>query len=136
MMPSSITELSNELSDSIDIANPYEIVKILRSCDGQLFCGFKGYDSIYDFQIINVIHQIVNKCKAVLQSAEGKIVLSGAGTSGRLGFFLVREFNNVLNKSGHRKVFEYLIAGKDQALVKAQENTGNLLSSGMLNLRG
>ena len=123
-MPSSITELSNDLSDNVDIASAFEIVKILRSCDGQLFSGFKSYDSIYDVRSLDTIQQIISKCKTVLESSGGKIILSGAGTSGRLGFFLAREFNRVLNLSGHRSVFEYLIAGKDQALVKAQENTG------------
>jgi N-acetylmuramic acid 6-phosphate (MurNAc-6-P) etherase len=123
-MPASITELANELSESIDIATPNEIVKILRACDGQLFCGFKGYDSVYDVNVMGVIEKLVHECKIVLQSSEGKIILSGAGTSGRLGFFLAREFNRVLEASGHRAVFEYLIAGRDQALVKAQENTG------------
>lgn len=47
-----------------------------------------------------------------------KIIFSGAGTSGRIAFFVAKAFNNYFPSESY---FHYLIAGGDKALIVGQE---------------
>lgn len=46
-----ITELSNPLTYYMDISSPKDIVRMMRSCDGQIFSGFAAYPSLYDKEV-------------------------------------------------------------------------------------
>ena len=58
----------------------------------------------------------------MLEGPQSCFVLSGAGTSGRLAFLTARNFNRCLKAMGRPEIFQYLIAGGDASLIKAQEN--------------
>ena len=53
--------------------------------------------------------------------AEGVIVLTGCGTSGRIAFLTARTFNSVLATLGLPKIFRYLVSGGDPALLLSDE---------------
>ena len=50
-----------------------------------------------------------------------KVLLAGCGTSGRLGFFCSRQFNRILSKFGLFGVFDYSLAGDDEAIFVSNE---------------
>ncbi len=116
----SITEIPNELTSDIDLASPLGIVRQLRQSDGQIYNGYSTFPAISDQEILDRFETCVEMAADVLRSPEpARIVLSGAGTSGRLGMFVSRAFNRILPKS--KAIFRYLIAGGNLALIKAQE---------------
>ncbi len=118
----SITEIPNELTDGIDLASPLGIVRIFRQSDAQLFAGWRDFPGILDTEILRKMSRLVDWTLEILRT-EGtrRIVLSGAGTSGRLAYFATRTYNGILQRHGLEPIFRYLIAGGDAALIAAQE---------------
>ncbi|MCX7765145.1 MAG: hypothetical protein N2246_00340, partial [Candidatus Sumerlaeia bacterium] len=118
----SITETPNELTTDIDLADAVGICRLLRQTDSQIFNGWRHYPALRDSEIIERMQTAIKRIAGVLK-ARGKkcVVISGAGTSGRLAMFASRTFNYLLEDLGYQPVFEYLIAGGDKALIKAQE---------------
>lgn len=122
-----ITELPNEMSLNIDIASPTQIIRILRQCDSQIYGGWHEHGNIYDYT--HVISVIVVHCMYYLQqnfnnkntNKVNKIVLTGCGTSGRLGYLTARLFNEYLESINEKACFDYCIAGGDKALLTSQE---------------
>ncbi len=118
----SITELANPLTTDIDLAPPSGIVKMLRQTDSQIFNGWQTYDGLCDAAFLNRMRRAVDEAAAILGSkGKKKIIISGAGTSGRLAMFAARSFNRIARQAGMAPCFHYLIAGSDLALIKAQE---------------
>jgi len=118
----SITETPNKLTNDIDIASPTGIVRILRQSDSQIFNGWRDFPSLSDDEIHKKIEQCVLEFIRLLKSKGKKaIIISGAGTSGRLAMYVSRTFNLLLKKKGLEPIFHYLIAGGNLALIVAQE---------------
>ncbi|MGI8907856.1 MAG: hypothetical protein ACR2IE_15350 [Candidatus Sumerlaeaceae bacterium] len=117
----SITESPNELTTDIDIASPLQIVRLLRAADAQIFAGYGGYPGLYDNEIITKLARLAAVCARILHTRRGCIVLSGAGTSGRLAMFIARTFDEKLGADLATGPFRYTIAGGDAALIHAQE---------------
>jgi N-acetylmuramic acid 6-phosphate (MurNAc-6-P) etherase len=118
----SITEQPNPLTFDIDLASPSGIVKILRQTDSQIFNGWQTHDGLCDTAFLKRMRRAVDETAAILsQKGKKKIILSGAGTSGRLAMTAVRSFNRITRQAGMDPCFHYLIAGGDLALIKAQE---------------
>lgn len=119
---SSITELANSLTTDIDLATPTGIVKILRQTDAQIFNGWSTYDGLCDAAFLKRMRRAVDEAAAVLScNGKKKIIISGAGTSGRLAMIAARSFNRIARLAGADPCFHYLIAGGDLALIMAQE---------------
>lgn len=119
---SSITELTNSLTTDIDLATPSGIVKILRQTDAQIFNGWSTYDGLCDAAFLKRMRKAVDEAAAILSyNGKKKIIISGAGTSGRLAMIAARSFNRIARLAGADPCFHYLIAGGDLALIKAQE---------------
>ena len=117
-----VTEQSNDLSDDIDTASTKEMVNILKSCDQEIFHGWKGSDGINGSFILDKISKISEKIKEVVQDpANGTVIISGCGTSGRIAFLTARTFNNLLKSLHKEACFQYIIAGDDKALFTSQE---------------
>jgi N-acetylmuramic acid 6-phosphate (MurNAc-6-P) etherase len=116
----SITETPNSLSSDIDLASPAEIVRILRQADAQIFAGYRAYPGLYDSATIDCLASLARRAAQTIASPNGTIVLSGAGTSGRLAMFITRVFNQALQRPA-QPVFQYLMAGGNAALIQAQE---------------
>jgi N-acetylmuramic acid 6-phosphate (MurNAc-6-P) etherase len=134
-MGAPITETPNELTVDIDIAEPKGIVRLLRQTDSQIFNGYSIYPGLSDTEILKKIECAIEKT-AMVMKAKGKkaIVISGAGTSGRLAFFIARTFNRILAQSGHPPIFYYLMAGGDKALIRAQEGAEDNPKQAVLDL--
>ena len=136
----SITELPNSITTDIDLATPNGIVKLFRQTDAQIFNGWDISDGLCDIEIIKKIKIAVDAAAEILTfKGKKKIIISGAGTSGRLAMFISRNFNRLFKKRGVKIRFEYIIAGGDLALIKAQEGAEDnhiTAQSDLINLTG
>ncbi|HOB75358.1 MAG TPA: hypothetical protein PKG54_12635 [Phycisphaerae bacterium] len=121
MQKLSITEIPNELTMDIDVASPVGIVRLLRSTDAQIYSGYRGYPALCDDEIVSKIVQAVQWTASVLGREDSVVIISGAGTSGRLAMFAARAFNRYLRSHQRTPNVRYLIAGGDLALIAAQE---------------
>ena len=118
----SITEIPNALSTDIDMASPKGIVQILRQTDTQIFNGWGTFEGLCDPEILSRIRRAVDETAAMFaDKGRVKVIISGAGTSGRLAMFISRTFNRLAAQIGIEPCFHYLIAGGDLALIRAQE---------------
>lgn len=117
-----ITERANSLTDDIDVATPSEIIRLLRQCDSQLFSGWSKWPGLYDHETLETMKTISEEILSVLHSPENSmIVLSGCGTSGRLGFLVSQSFNEISRQQGLPPLYQYQIAGGDAALFVSVE---------------
>ncbi len=121
MQPPSITESPNELTSDIDVASPRGIVRLLHAADAQICGGYRGYPAICDDEVTAKIVRVIRWAAPLMGREDAAIIISGAGTSGRLAMFAARTFNRFLTRRKRRPNFRYLIAGGDLALIKAQE---------------
>jgi len=118
----SITEIPNELTRDIDIATPKGIVQLLRQSDAQMFAGYSTYPGPMDPETLEQIERCMAAVAGLLRArGQRKVVIAGAGTSGRLAAFVCRQFNLRLERLGHPPVFQHLMAGGSPALIKAKE---------------
>jgi N-acetylmuramic acid 6-phosphate (MurNAc-6-P) etherase len=116
----SLTETPNPITADIDLAEPIGIVRLLRQTDAQIFAGYGTHPGFYDRPVIEAMGQVSRRVVEFLKSPHSLIVLSGAGTSGRLAMFLAREFNAAFAPLGLQP-FRFLIAGGPPALIQALE---------------
>lgn len=121
MRSPSITESPNELTRDIDVASPEGIARLLRGCDAQIYNGYRAYPGLGDAEIVWRVAKVVEWASAMIGRQDTAIIISGAGTSGRLAMFCSQTFNRYLRRRHHHPNFHYLIAGGNQALIKAQE---------------
>lgn len=116
------TEQSNELSSKLDgtLTAP-EFLRTLRSCDSQVFGGYKGEYNIYDSAI--ACNLVVQGCSAILRKREGRdfVVMTGCGTSGRVAFLTSRRYSQLLAQVGLPSAFRYAIAAGDSAILLSDE---------------
>lgn len=137
---SSITERTNELSSELDRVDSRGILKLFRQCDAQIFTGYSDFESINDSsiqcEIVEFVQCIVDRLE---KQTTGKIniVITGAGTSGRLAFFVSRSFNRLIGKSNSddRITFNYLIAGGDLCLTVGMEGAEDNISQAITDLK-
>ena len=131
----SITETPNELTRDIDVASPLEIVRLLRSADAQIFGGYGGFAGISDQETHAKLARLADTAAAILKKPTGRVILSGAGTSGRLAIFTARTFNRFFGRKSNPQPFRYTIAGTDLALIAAQEGAEDNPHQGILDLK-
>jgi N-acetylmuramic acid 6-phosphate (MurNAc-6-P) etherase len=118
----SITELPNELTRNIDMAGPLGIVRMLRQSDAQIAVGYNSYPALLDREILERIEQCIRTLADMLQTAKNPcVIISGAGTSGRLSTVICRELNRQLDQVGRPAIFRPIMAGGHPALIKAKE---------------
>ena len=92
----------------------------MSQVDAQLFSGWESFDSFESEIVQSNLLKFATAISSALKNND-KIVLSGCGTSGRLGFFCSRAFNRILKSLDQNPVFDYLMAGGDEALFVSQE---------------
>lgn len=121
---SRISEQSNVLSACIDEApTSIDIVRILHAVDRQLFDGFEQYHALPGPETTRAVEALVGVATSHRKVA---VVMSGAGTSGRLAFFAARRFAALYATQpalADRVSFHYLMAGGDKGLIEAQEHS-------------
>jgi N-acetylmuramic acid 6-phosphate (MurNAc-6-P) etherase len=69
---------------------------------------------------IEAVAALVSEHLSVAPSATC-VVVGGAGTSGRLAYFVTRAFNRLMKSHGRLPCFRHCIAGGDTALFKSVE---------------
>lgn len=132
-----ITEQSNDITKNIDIATSEEIVNLFSQTDKQLF-NYNYYKSnktdslaLYEDAILANITQISSIIQAN-SSKNFKIIFSGCGTSGRLGYICAKSINEYL---GDKELCDYIIAGDDFALINSIEAIEDSPSCGYESLK-
>ncbi len=121
MSSPSITETPNELTTDIDVVPPLGIVRLLRNTDAQIYNGYRSFPALCDPEVTNKMAQVIEWASPLMGKSDAAIVVSGAGTSGRLAMFAARTFNGLLKSKRLCPNFHYLMAGSNLALIKAQE---------------
>jgi hypothetical protein len=146
----SITEQSNFLTEDLDVSvnlidrrtGAFPFLRLLRESDAQLFAGFQGFEgtpadglpNVYDEEVVDAINAVADGISRSIEAARSAadrtkavIAVAGAGTSGRLAFFVCRAFSHLLcdvaPELEERIRFVYLTAGGDEALLRAREKT-------------
>ncbi|EFA79704.1 hypothetical protein PPL_07395 [Heterostelium album PN500] len=119
MNKQSITETPNELTGELDSLSSIEMLRLFRQTDAQIFSGYKEYPGINDTLIIDHMVELIHCIQSLTVSREVDFVVSGAGTSGRLAYFLARSFAKWTSLPNAR--YHYLIAGGDRALTVGVE---------------
>ena len=134
------TEQSNEITKNIDIASAEEIFDLIHCSNNETFQG--NSDPVCN----GILHRdYIEQCAVVaeaivehvLTAPNAKIVLSGCGTSGRIGFMVVRAFNKIMSNLSLPNYYEYLVAGADRSLFisrEAKEDEWNVGSSDLSSL--
>ena len=124
-MAASITETPNELTRDIDLTTPVEFLRVLRQTDAQIFNGYLAFPGFFDEVIVEKIADAVEQTRELIYGkTKSVIILSGAGTSGRLSMLAAKTCNQILDKKNLKNArFVYLIAGDNKALIAAQEGS-------------
>ena len=119
------TERSNDITKSIDVANADQIFEIIHSCNGETFTGNSDpfCNGILDKTCVQQCALVSEAIASNIFNKPGsnRVVLSGCGTSGRIGFMVVRAFNKILDRLSLPRYYEYMIAGDDRSLFISQE---------------
>lgn len=131
-LDSPFTEQSNEMSSRLDGSLPaLDFMRILRTCDSQIFGGYKSERNLFDTEAS--IEAVAEGCTKLLKrfyplEAEGRgnsscVLMTGCGTSGRIAFLTSRRYNRIMSEIGppNKPLFEYAIAGGDSALLLSDE---------------
>lgn len=95
-----VTEKPNSLTEDLDVAGSRGIVRLLRQSDAQVFAGWGPYVGLYDQPTQDTLAGIVDTVQPWFKadfdaSQRVKVIMAGAGTSGRLSFFCARSLNPV-----------------------------------------
>lgn len=128
-----ITEEGNSRTKDLDIAESYEIVKLLSLSSLEMFGEESRTKGILDKNFLKNIENVVLDIKEAINNTlplnkTFTIFLVGAGTSGRLCFMIADIFKNI-NKSNLNVI--PIIAGGPKALIRAQANTEDQLLEGI-----
>jgi N-acetylmuramic acid 6-phosphate (MurNAc-6-P) etherase len=137
-----ITEASNSITACIDEATIRDSIALLQRVDGQIFDGFDGCLRLADDQVCKQLDDIVSIATEHLRSSPKStvaVIMSGAGTSGRLAFLTYRSFKRLFHDTSNallaRVAFEYLNAGGDAGLIEAQEHAEDNVEKARQDLR-
>ncbi|XP_061840956.1 glucokinase regulatory protein isoform X1 [Nerophis lumbriciformis] len=133
-----VSEKSNPLTRDIDRAPADGIVRMLQSCDAEMFRGETGstYQMLLGDEMVKTMMELAGKVELILKEPQDSIiVLSGCGTSGRLAFLVASSFNRALKEMRRSEVYSYIIAGGDRALFSSQEAPEDDPQLGMLSLK-
>ncbi|XP_039462210.1 glucokinase regulatory protein isoform X4 [Oreochromis aureus] len=133
-----VSEKSNPLTRDIDQASAYSIVKMLQLCDSQMFQEEAGtaYQRLLSDQVVKTLMEVAKRVAVIIKDPqESCVVMSGCGTSGRLAFLISSGFNKALSQLNQSKVYSYIIAGGDRALLSSQEAPEDDPRLGVLSLK-
>eukprot|EP00750_Incisomonas_marina_P024656 INCI5136.6.p1 GENE.INCI5136.6~~INCI5136.6.p1 ORF type:complete len:765 (-),score=108.10 INCI5136.6:2540-4834(-) len=131
-----VTERRNALSANMHSADAIEMFEIGHRVDRQIIDSFKDFPRLDSPEKLKLVQDSVSLVAEVLEKSVAKnvtgstqappvaahrVVLSGSGTSGRIGFYVARKYNALLRQLGKPEVFGYTISGGDSALLLSDE---------------
>lgn len=106
MVAASITETPNELTTDIDLAS-IGIVRLLRQTDSQIYNGYLGFPGFNDREVLEAIAMTIKQTRQIFASKGKKVlIISGAGTSGRLGMFVARAYNRTVKRHYEKQLHQ------------------------------
>lgn len=116
------TETPSELTRELDLADGETAARLLAACDAQIFAGWRGSRGLRADAVLDACARLAQAAVEVLRTpGSGRILLAGAGTSGRLAHLACRQFNRLLRRAGRPEAFQALVAGGSKALVRSVE---------------
>ncbi|XP_054915685.1 glucokinase regulatory protein isoform X2 [Poeciliopsis prolifica] len=133
-----VSEKSNPLTRHIDRASASSVVKMLQACDAQMFQeeSQTEYQRLLSGEIVKTLVEVAERVRLILKDPrDSLVILSGCGTSGRLGFLLASGFNRELQRLNYTPICSYVIAGGDRALFSSQEAPEDDPTLGALRLK-
>ena len=95
---SSFTEAANPISSNVDVAPPEKQAWTLRQADMLMLQGWEGHPGLASLTFVKSIAVAAAKAGDAL-SRGGGVILSGAGSSGRLAAHAAAAFNRLLPPS-------------------------------------
>jgi N-acetylmuramic acid 6-phosphate (MurNAc-6-P) etherase len=137
-----VTERTNALTKSLDVSSSIGMIRQLRQCDAQVFTGYEDFPSLTDDVIKDKILASIACIENVLSANQnknntnsssgggggggggGRVILSGSGTSGRLGMLISRDLNRVVRSimgPNYPAPFRYTVSGNDAAILLSDE---------------
>jgi len=119
------TEACHPLTSKLDQLDLNVQIQCLADVDRELFGSTWG-DGLMDLRVIAKIEQVQKDIQEVLRHPNGKVVLSGAGTSGRIAYYMANSLDN-------SKLVGF-IAGGPEAFFRAKERIEDLPEQGRLDL--
>lgn len=119
-----VTESRNSKSESIDTLSTFELLKVINNEDKKVAVAVE--------QTLPAITQVVDAV-ALAFSRGGRLIYSGAGTSGRLGILDASECPPTFGSKPEQVVG--LIAGGHRAILKAVENAEDNAALGATDLQ-
>lgn len=130
------TEEANPLTSSIDLLCPLGIVENIAKVDAELFRGHAGLPGLASQLVKQSIRSAILSVVQCLRVPQGKVLLVGCGTSGRIAHWTAREMNQYYNKLTTKILdsFHYLIAGGDVALLLPQESAEDQIARAVQDL--
>ena len=116
-----ITERDDDITTNIDVSSIPQMIRLLFESDSLIFGGYKHFRSLWQFE--NELERAIAACVAVLRDVDrGCVIMSGCGTSGRLGYVAAQTFNRIATSFGlTHNPFKYLLAGGDAGLFQSLE---------------
>ena len=119
-----VTERRNALSANMHSADAIEMFEIGHRVDRQIIDSFKDFPRLDSPEKLKLVQDSVSLVAEVLEKSVAKnvtgstqappvaahrVVLSGSGTSGRIGFYVARKYNALLRQLGKPEVFGYVL---------------------------
>jgi N-acetylmuramic acid 6-phosphate (MurNAc-6-P) etherase len=111
------TEQCNPLSAALDAPSVPDRIRALARCDEQILAGVPDEAGLLHPDVLAACVRAAEATRAALTSAHGRVVLAGAGTSGRLALVLARLANERLLRTERRPAVRGWIAGGPAALL-------------------
>lgn len=119
-----VTERRNVFSANMHTADAAEMFEIGHRVDRQIIDSFKDFPRLDSPEKLKLIQDSVALVAEVLKKSVAnknvtgstqaqpvaphhRVVLSGSGTSGRIGFYVARKYNALLRQLGKPEVFGY-----------------------------
>lgn len=137
-MEKPFTEQSNHFSKNIDICSSEEIVDIFETVDLSMFAAeVSSYPGLLNELVLSKMYTLFNKM-VELQNKHNtgnkcKVIVSGCGTSGRIGFLISTIYDYLLSTQG---MFDFCMAGGVEALFSSVEAPEDNPDYGMQDLVG
>jgi N-acetylmuramic acid 6-phosphate (MurNAc-6-P) etherase len=125
-----VTERRNVLSADMHRVSAAQLCAIARGVDRQIVDSYAEFPRLDSPEKLRLVDKCVAMVAGVLRDhakaggdkgALRRIVLSGSGTSGRIGFYVARKYNALLATLGVPAVFSYTHSGGDSALLLSDE---------------
>ncbi|XP_057304668.1 glucokinase regulatory protein-like [Hydractinia symbiolongicarpus] len=137
-MDKPFTEQSNHVSKNIDICSSEEILDIFKTVDLGMFAAeVSSYPGLLNELVLSKMYTLFNKMVELQNKRSAgkncKVVVSGCGTSGRIGFLISTIYDELLSTQG---MFDFCMAGGVEALFSSVEAPEDNPDYGMQDLVG